>query len=78
MTSKNDTVRTQVQSSSLASVAYSASTATLEIEFQTGRLYRFFSVPRSIYDELLAAESKGAYFNRMIRNQFPYTFVKKV
>lgn len=64
---------TRVQSSSIASVGYAGATATLEIEFRTGRVYRFFAVPSSVYDGLLAADSKGAYFNRFIRDRFPYS-----
>jgi len=35
-------------------------------------VYRYFTVPRTILDGLLAATSKGAYFNRHIRDGFPY------
>jgi hypothetical protein len=60
-----------VHSSLLTVVAYSAP-ATLDLTFQTGAVYRYFGVPRLVFDELIAAESKGAYFNRTIRNRFPY------
>jgi hypothetical protein len=60
-----------VQSSLLASIAYSAN-ATLELEFRSGALYRYFTVPHAVFLGLIAAESKGAYFNRNIRNRFPY------
>jgi hypothetical protein len=60
-----------VQSSLLASIGYSAN-ATLELQFRSGSLYRYFAVPQAVYVGLIAAESKGAYFNRNIRNRFPY------
>jgi len=33
-------------------------------------------VPAKTYQELLWAESKGAYFNHHIRNRFPYTQIR--
>lgn len=66
-----ETVRIPVQSSLLASIGYS-SDATLEIEFRSGSIYRYFAVPNAVLAGLIAAESKGAYFNRNIRNHFRY------
>jgi lysyl-tRNA synthetase class 2 len=58
-----------VQSSVLASLRYSIE-ATLELEFRTGAIYRYVAVPDTVVHGLLAADSKGAYFNRHIRNHF--------
>ena len=44
--------------------------ALLELRFAGGAAYRYFRVPAPIYEELLRAESKGAYFNYHIRNRF--------
>jgi hypothetical protein len=63
--------RILVQSSLLASVAYSLH-ATLELEFRSGALYRYFAVPPDVADALLGADSKGRYFNRYIKNRFRY------
>lgn len=65
--------RTRVDSMSLASLGYSRDHHILEVEFRNGGIYRFFMVPIEVYDELLAAPSKGAHFNRAIRNRFPCT-----
>jgi len=59
-----------VDSSLIRSVTY-GSDATLTVYFQSGAVYRYFTVPRAILDALLAAPSKGTYFNRHIRNDFP-------
>jgi hypothetical protein len=64
--------RISVQSSLLASIGYSIH-ATLDVELRSGALYRYFAVPRAVFDGLMAAESKGAYFNFNIRNRFPHT-----
>jgi hypothetical protein len=62
--------RVPVESSVLASVLYLRHLRRLEIEFHSGLLYQYFDVPQQCYTELLAAESKGAYFNANIRNRF--------
>jgi hypothetical protein len=63
--------RIAVVSSLLASMRYS-SQATLDLEFRSGLVYRYFTVPRAIVEELQASDSKGAYFNRYIKDRFPY------
>ena len=63
--------RMAVVSSLLSSIGYSIE-ATLELEFRSGAIYRYFAVPKAVFQELIAAESKGAYFNRHVRNRFRY------
>lgn len=63
--------RTPIVSSLLASMQYSPQ-ATLDLEFRSGAVYRYFTVPRAIADGLRAADSKGAYFNGFIKDHFPY------
>jgi len=64
-------VRIAVVSSLLASMRYS-SQATLDLEFRSGTVYRYFTVPRAIAEGLQVAASKGAYFNRHIKDRFPH------
>lgn len=64
-------IRTTVHSSLLMSVEY-ASDQTLVLKFRSGATYRYLAVPQPLVEELIAAESKGAYFNRKIRNRFAY------
>jgi hypothetical protein len=61
---------TPVTSTLLARVSYDASQSILDLEFCDGAVYRYLDVPATVYDELLAADSKGTYFNRYIRNCF--------
>jgi hypothetical protein len=63
-----------VDSSWIGSVTY-ASDATLTVRFRRGTVYRYFTVPRSIFEGFLTAPSKGAYFTHRIRNAFPHTQV---
>jgi hypothetical protein len=64
--------RRRVSSESIASVGYDAAAKTLEIEFHTGRLYQYMCVPAHVHEELVHAESVGAYFNAKIRPIYPY------
>ena len=61
-----------VDSSLLTSVAYSTDNQTLDLEFRSGIAYRYFDVPATVVDGLLAAESKGYYFNRCVRDSFRF------
>ena len=62
-----------VDSSNLESIGHDADTRTLYVRFlSTGRVYAYFDVNREVFDELQCAESKGRYFNSMIRDAFPF------
>ena len=54
----------------MRSVGYEAKSGILEIEFQSGVIYRYLDIPAVVYEELLGAESKGQYFNREIRDSY--------
>lgn len=62
----------KLDSSLLASVQYHPARHSLDLAFRSGELYRYFNVPPPCYYALLAAGSKGQYFNHRIRNCFPY------
>ena len=59
-----------VTSSVLAAVGYDRERRVLEARFRTGRVYHYFDVPYSVFEQLLAARSKGQYFNKAIRPRF--------
>ncbi len=61
--------RVEVVSSVVQAAGHSR---VLEIQFESGRVYQYFDVPESVYEEMMQAESKGKYFNAHIRNQYPY------
>ncbi|MGH8648570.1 MAG: KTSC domain-containing protein [Burkholderiales bacterium] len=64
-----------VDSSALAQVAYDKQHAILRVEFPDGAIYQYLGVPPGIYQDLLRADSKGAYFNHYIRSRFPYAIL---
>jgi hypothetical protein len=65
-----------VDSATLRTIGYDADRQLLQIEFQNRSLYQYFDVPEVVYEELMQAPSKGAYFNRSIRPRFDYALVK--
>ena len=62
-----------VESSLLATVSYDAAGAILKVRFRDGAVYQFTEVPRQIFQDLLQAGSKGAYFNHHIRGLYAYS-----
>lgn len=64
--------RILVQSSNLVSVGYDAAAAVLEIEFQTGKVYRYHHVPADIYQGLMSARSKGEYLHDNVLNRYDF------
>jgi hypothetical protein len=67
--------RVPVESSCIDSVGYD--TEVLEVRFDNGGIYRYFEVPAQLYRQLLAAESKGRFFNHHIRDDYGYVQVTR-
>jgi hypothetical protein len=66
----------RVDSTSIASIGYERD--VLEVQFRNGAVYRYHGVPRAVFARLLAAESKGRFFNRRIRDAFRCERVERV
>jgi hypothetical protein len=67
---------TTVDSKSLRTVGYDAERRLLQVQFQNRSIYQYFEVPDAVYQELMQAPSKGAYFNRSIRPRFDFALVQ--
>lgn len=67
---------TPVSSSSIARVGHDADTHQLHVQFIGGGQYIFHDVPRSHFDDLLAAPSVGKHFQQQIKGQFAHTRVE--
>lgn len=67
--------RVPVQSSSLKTVGYDATTMTLEIEFNDGNVYQYFDVPAAVHTELMSTASQGKFFSTQIKGAFRYARV---
>lgn len=71
-----ESVLQDVESTLIQQVGYDAATQTLTVKFVTdGSVYVYIGVPQAVYDQLMAAESKGNFFAKNIKNV--YQFEKK-
>ena len=68
--------RVPVESSMIASVGYDEAKRILEIEFNSGRIYRYANVPPEVYRGLMEAESHGRYFLAHIKGVYAYRRVR--
>lgn len=50
---------------------YASEFSELTIEFVSGRRYVYSDVPAEVPESMRAAFSKGSYFNRHIRDNYP-------
>ncbi len=53
-------------------IRYNEALQDMDIIFRTGEKYRYKNVPRSIYDELMNAESHGQYMHKKILGRYDY------
>ena len=61
--------RISVKSSNLKSVGYDEAEKILEVEFLSDKsVFQYSRVPRTTYEELINASSKGRYFRSYIRD----------
>ena len=61
--------RKSVSSSLVESVGHDPAEDILEVELQNGSVYQYRDVPEETYEEFLAADSLGRYFNYHIRDR---------
>jgi KTSC domain-containing protein len=62
--------RQAVRSSAIRSIGYDPQQRILEVEFTDDTIYEFLPVPAELVGALLAAESKGTFFDERIRNSY--------
>ena len=56
----------------MRSVGYDAESSILEIEFSSGKIYRYADVPQNVYRGLMSSGSKGRYFEEQIDGAYHY------
>ena len=64
---------TFVESSLIQAVGYDPERRLLEIAFTSGLVYWYANVPPDVHAALMAAESKGEYFQQHIRGRYEYS-----
>jgi hypothetical protein len=60
-------------SSVIRSYHYDPAQRRLELQFVSGRRYRYHDVPEEAYRRMRQAFSKGEFFNAHIRDRYPFT-----
>ncbi len=60
-------------SSVIRAFEYDTEQHRLNIHFVSGKRYSYHDVPSRIAEAMRAARSKGAFFNRRIRDSFAFT-----
>jgi hypothetical protein len=60
------------ESRAIASIGYDEASQVLEIEYRNGAVYRYLSVPASVYAWLQRTPNKGAFVARKIANDYAF------
>ena len=68
--------REPVVSESIAAIGYDDDAEALEVEFITGRVYRYRGVSQDAFEDFRQAPSKGAFFNRHIKDAYAWEQVE--
>jgi hypothetical protein len=69
-TTTSDPSLTAVDSSLIKGVKYDAAGKKLTVAFTDGDTYEYSNVGQDHYDQLMAAKSKGKFFQENIRDHF--------
>jgi hypothetical protein len=65
-----------VISRNVAAIGYDGQTSEMFVRFHNeARLYVYWAVPLSVYEEFLAAPSKGQFLAWYVKGRYPYTRV---
>jgi hypothetical protein len=59
-----------VSSTHIRGVGYDPRTSTLAVQFREGGIYHYHATPPQLYEEFLAAPSKGKFFKAAIKSRF--------
>lgn len=62
-------------SSNIQKLRYNSNIQTLEVTFQSGRVYQYFDVPLNVWNDFKSAESKGSFLNKNIKGYYRYSRV---
>jgi hypothetical protein len=70
--------RVPVKSSNISTIGYDAQKRTLEVEFRSGSIYRYFEIPSHIHAGLMKASSHGSYLDLYVKKGgYAYEQIKK-
>lgn len=60
------------RSSMLKTVSYDDKENCLSVTFASGGTYKYKDVPKTVFNELISAESEGKYFLANVKNKFEF------
>ncbi len=63
-------VTSKLRSSMLDSATYYENSGVLDLQFISGKRYRYFGVPMEIYLGISSAASPGFFYNRRIKGRY--------
>jgi hypothetical protein len=63
---------TSLESSTIYKMSYDEERYILEIQFQSREIYKYFHVPQFVWEKFKSADSFGQFFNRHIKNNYPF------
>lgn len=64
---------TYVDSSNIEAIGYDDNAQELHVQFIGGGYYVYRAVPRQIFDDMMAAPSKGSFLNREVKGVYQFT-----
>jgi KTSC domain len=59
-------------SNAISAIDYDPRTRQLRVTFPGGNTYKYYDVPRGVYESFVHADSKGLYFNGYIRDRYDF------
>jgi len=65
-------------SSAVAAGRYDSIEQTIELQFDSGKVYKYFNVPRIVWLALCRSESKGTFFRNHISERFRYQLASAI
>ncbi|MFL5227168.1 MAG: KTSC domain-containing protein [Microvirga sp.] len=61
-----------MSSSVIVAIGYDEGAETLDVEFVSGAVCRYYGVDPDVYEDFRSAASKGRFFNRHIKDAYPW------
>lgn len=63
-----------LNSTNISRVRWDETAMTLDVEFQGGRVYQYYDVPKAVFDGLVhAGDSHGKFFADSIKGHYRYS-----
>ena len=56
----------------IARFSYDTRVHVLEIQFTHGRIYEYYDVPESVFQEMITAPSKGRFYLENIKDDYAF------